>query len=86
MSPHLVTMLDGGYFADELEAVHGLTQDFLLPLKNEDSSSPSLTGHLSYKSLTRMFRFLRFYSMVDRVVCAPFATSDFTAFQNPQLR
>ena len=86
MSPHLVTMLDGGYFADELNAVHGLTQDFLLPLKDEDSSSPSLTGHLNYTSLSRMFRFLRFYAMVNSVVCAPFATSDFTAFQNSLVR
>ena len=86
MSPHLATMLDGGHFVDELEAIHGLTQDFLLPLKNEDSSSPSLTRHLNHKSLTRMFRFLRFYSTVDRVACAPFAKSDFTAFQNSLIR
>lgn len=86
MNPGLVAMLDGASFVDELEAVHGLAQDFLLPLTNDDGASPALTEHLNHKSLKRMFRFLRFYSMVHSVVCAPFVKRDFSLFQNSLVR
>ncbi|MDE1160627.1 MAG: hypothetical protein PW792_01640 [Acidobacteriaceae bacterium] len=86
VSPQMTKVFDGGYYVDELEAIHGLTQDFLLPVQDNGAPSPTLTQHLDYACFRRMFRFLRFYSIVDSEVRTAIAKNDKTALQNSLIR
>jgi hypothetical protein len=72
--------------SDEQAELEGLSQDFMIPMRLKDAPELRLTENLSFEEFNRLYRYLRFFSLVNSKLSAPYAATDFTLFCNSLVR
>jgi hypothetical protein len=72
--------------SDEQAEFEGLSQDFMAPMRLKDAPELRLTENLSFEEFNRLYRYLRFFSLVNSKLSAPYAATDFTLFCNSLVR